>query len=92
MNLSIFTVFLKNINFISKIRRSKVTDDAALKTSCLNQKAKSLEHRYIWYVALVSRTLPKLLKLYPWGQKKPCPGDQIFYIGLYRENVEKFHV
>ena len=31
LNLSIFTVFLKNRNFISKIRRSKVTDYAALK-------------------------------------------------------------
>ena len=30
LNLSIFTVFLKNRNFISKIRRSKVTDYAAL--------------------------------------------------------------
>ena len=30
MNLSILTVFLKNRNFISKIRRSKVTDYAAL--------------------------------------------------------------
>ena len=30
MNLSIFTVFLKNRNFISKIRRSIVTDYAAL--------------------------------------------------------------
>ena len=29
--LSIFTVFLKNKNIISKIRRSKVTDYAALK-------------------------------------------------------------
>ena len=28
--MSIFTVFLKNRNFISKIRRSKVTDFAAL--------------------------------------------------------------
>ena len=26
-----FTVFLRNRNFISKIRRSKVTDNAALK-------------------------------------------------------------
>ena len=31
LNLSIFTVFLKNNNFISKIRISKVTDYAALK-------------------------------------------------------------
>ena len=31
LNLSIFTVFLKNRNFISKIRRSKVTDYAALR-------------------------------------------------------------
>ena len=30
LNLSIFTVFLKNINLISKISRSKVTDYAAL--------------------------------------------------------------
>ena len=31
MNLSIFTVFLKNRKFISKIKRSKVTDYAAVK-------------------------------------------------------------
>ena len=30
MNLNIFTVFLKNRNYISKIRISKVTDYAAL--------------------------------------------------------------
>ena len=30
LNLSIFTVFLNNRNFISKIKRSKVTDYAAL--------------------------------------------------------------
>ena len=30
MNLSIFTVLLKNRNFISKIRRTKITDYAAL--------------------------------------------------------------
>ena len=30
MNLSIFNVFLKNKNFTSKIKRSKVTDYAAL--------------------------------------------------------------
>ena len=30
MNLSIFTVFMKHRNFNSKIRRSKVTDCAAL--------------------------------------------------------------
>ena len=33
MNLSIFTVFLKNKNTIFKIRRSKVTDYAALTDS-----------------------------------------------------------
>ena len=32
LNLSIFTVFLKNKNIIFKIRRSKVTDYAALST------------------------------------------------------------
>ena len=30
LNFSIFTVFLKNRNFISKMKRSKVTDYAAL--------------------------------------------------------------
>ena len=33
MNLSIFTVFLKNKNIIFKIRRPKVTDYAALRES-----------------------------------------------------------
>ena len=33
VNLSIFTVFLKNGNFISKIRISKVTEYAALTTN-----------------------------------------------------------
>ena len=33
LNLSIFTVFLKNKNIIFKIRRSKVTDYAALNDS-----------------------------------------------------------
>ena len=36
LNLSIFTVFLKNRNFISKIRSSKVTDYAALTNSSDN--------------------------------------------------------
>ena len=31
LNFSFFTVFLKNKNIISKIKRSKVTDYAALK-------------------------------------------------------------
>ena len=31
LNFSIFTVFLKNRNIISKMKRSKVTDYAALK-------------------------------------------------------------
>ena len=35
LNLSIFTVFLKDRNIISKIRRSKVTDYAALTTYLL---------------------------------------------------------
>ena len=36
MSVSLFTVFLKNRNFISKIRRSKVTDYAALKAPCIS--------------------------------------------------------
>ena len=38
LNLSIFTVFLKNRKFISKIRISKVTDYAALKLAGWLQK------------------------------------------------------
>ena len=38
LNLSIFTVFLKNRKFISKIGISKVTDYAALKEFDLNVK------------------------------------------------------
>ena len=38
LNLSIFTVFLKNKNIIFKIRRSKVTDYAALKGYPLDAK------------------------------------------------------
>ena len=37
MNSSIFTVFLKNKNIIFKIRRSKVTDYAALSIKLLKQ-------------------------------------------------------
>ena len=34
--LGFFSVFLKNRNIISKIKRSKVTDYAALKDTCEN--------------------------------------------------------
>ena len=43
LNLSIFTVFLKNRNFISKIKRSKVTDYAALTISSMKIKVRLLE-------------------------------------------------
>ena len=36
LNLSIFTMFLKNKNIIFKIRRSKVTDYAALRINMLS--------------------------------------------------------
>ena len=39
LNLSIFTVFLKNKNIIFKIRRSKVTDYAALSTMLLENSS-----------------------------------------------------
>ena len=42
LNLSIFTVFLKNRNFISKIRRSKVTDYAALSKTCSQKKRRKI--------------------------------------------------
>ena len=40
--MSIFTVFLKNRNFISKIKRSEVTDYAALKATAINIWPKSI--------------------------------------------------
>ena len=43
VNLSIFTVFLKNRNFISKIRISKVTDYAALSGHSKIDKTKVLK-------------------------------------------------
>ena len=46
MNLSIFTVFLKNRNFSSKIKRSKVTDYAALKMT-LEMCVTNITHSYI---------------------------------------------
>ena len=45
LRLSIFTVFLKNRNIISKIRRSKVTDYAALKDKyCLARMEANLRN------------------------------------------------
>ena len=38
MNLSKFTEFLKNRNFTSKIKRSKVTDYAALNVSYFHEQ------------------------------------------------------
>ena len=55
------------------------------KSYCLKPQGLELD---IWYVASPSGPLPSLFKLYPWGQKWPCPGCQMFYIGLYRENTE----
>ena len=40
MNLSIFTVFLIKRNLISKLRRSKVTDYAALTFELLHENKK----------------------------------------------------
>ena len=42
LHLSIFTVFLKNRNFISKIRIQKVTDYAALKGGCRGSSKSTL--------------------------------------------------
>ena len=53
LNLSIFTVFLKNRNFISKISRSKVTDYAALKQTFAHHAWAS--HRAIYTSTIVFR-------------------------------------
>ena len=44
LDLSIFTVFLKNKNIIFKIRRSKVTDYAALIDDFLNWNIWTIYH------------------------------------------------
>ena len=56
MNLSIFTVFLKNKNIIFKIRRSKVTEYAALNLSkqfnqntCYIQSIEVFYFKYVLY-------------------------------------------
>ena len=41
----------------------------------------------IWYVASSSRPLPSLFKLWPRGQKWLHPMGHIFYIYLYRANM-----
>ena len=43
----------------------------------------------IYYVALPSGPLQSLFKLSPWGQKWPCLGGHMLYIGLYGEKHEK---
>ena len=52
MNLSIFTVFMKNKNIIFKIRRSKVTDYAALRANINISNSKrgclSWEHIFLF--------------------------------------------
>ena len=50
------------------------------------QKARAFD---IWYIASPSGPLPRLFKLLPWGQKWLHPGADIFYIDLYRENLQK---
>ena len=50
-----FTVFLKNRNFISKLKRSKITDYAALKYNSLmfhTFKKVSNEHLVTFYVVV----------------------------------------
>ena len=51
-----------------------------------NYKAYGLD---IWYVASPSGPLPGLFKIWPWVQKWARPWGHMFYIGLYRENMEK---
>ena len=50
-----FTVFLKNRNFISKIKRSKVTDYAALVSNFVSSKH---------HISRSPRTLPFLFSVY----------------------------
>ena len=46
LNLSIFTLFLKNRNIISKIRRSKITDYAALRFTKMVKCLPEFEYIY----------------------------------------------
>ena len=47
-----FTVFLKNRNFTSKIKRSKVTDYAALRTTCTLNGTMLLLFKSGWLVVI----------------------------------------
>ena len=43
----------------------------------------------IWYVASSSGPLPSLFKLCSWCQKWARPGGHMFYIGLFKERMNK---
>ena len=47
MNLSVFTVFLKNRNFTSKIKRSKVTDLCSFKRSPIRNELNYQIQKYL---------------------------------------------
>ena len=47
-----------------------------------NYKAQSF---HIWYIASSKGPLPKLFKLWPWGQNWPRPGGHNFTLNYIRE-------
>ena len=63
MNLSIFTVFLKNRNFTSKNKKSKVTDYAALRyeTAHVFRYCRAVEHRRFRRACANAQTRQNLL-------------------------------
>ena len=65
LNLSIFTFFLKNRNFFSKIRTSKVTDYAALRGCCFQKLLLVWHLSCINKIAILSRRrIPLAVLLY----------------------------
>ena len=61
--MSIFTVFLKNRIFISKIRRSKVADYAALKWNLLSHALhiKTFIYQLVYWPSYVSEVIKKIM-------------------------------
>jgi len=45
---------------------------------------------HIWYIASSRGPLPKLFKLYPWGQNWPRPGGHNFTLNYIRKTANNF--
>jgi len=74
------------IGCISRSRGQKIGFKNAILKYLLvwNYKAKSF---HIWYIASSRGPLPKLFKLWPWGQNWPRPGGHYFTLNYIRKTT-----